>query len=167
MSRSTRICFVAIKGKSMRFRDLAFLATLAFAVFAVPGFSSAQGSSNTAEADISVRMTGTRLYFEADPDYFNYTLRVTGPNEYVGEIFSARRPPSFRLGDHGSVADGIYRYEISAATREYATFATPRAPGADGRSASSQQPRVGVVTGGSFRVLNGQILVSSETESET
>lgn len=151
----------------MRVRNLILLVVAAIWFVSPSGVATSQSDSAPSADSISVRLAGTRLYFDGEPSYFNYSVRVTGPNGYVGEVFSARRPPSFRLSDHGAVDDGVYRYEVTAATREVVQYSTPRSRSTNGRDATSQEPRIGIASDGSFRVVNGQIFASSEAESET
>tara|TARA_R110000868_G_scaffold11644_6_gene56952 strand:+ start:24957 stop:25406 length:450 start_codon:yes stop_codon:yes gene_type:complete len=112
------------------------------------------------------QFVGSRLSFRAEPTLTNFTLRVSGPDGYHGEIQSARVAPTFRLADFGSVPDGLYTYEITAATTEQEVLATPAVAGADGRSGRARPGLVGTSTTGSFRVVNGQILQMDLAASE-
>ncbi|WP_323760976.1 hypothetical protein [Maricaulis sp.] len=151
----------------MRVRNLITLMVAAIWLALPSGVAIPQADDVPSSASISVRLAGTRLYFEGEPSFFNYSVRVTGPNGYVGEVFSARRAPSFRLSDHGAVDDGVYRYEVTAATGDVVQHSSPHSRRANGREASAQVPRIGIASDGSFRVVNGQIFASSEAESET
>jgi len=115
---------------------------------------------------LSENFNGTRLNFSTDSALSNFTLRVSGPDGYHGQVFSARSAPSFRLGDHGSVPDGLYSYEMTAATPQLIRQASMPVPGADGRSANARPGNVGTSMTGSFRVLNGQILILDSSASE-
>lgn len=128
---------------------------------------AAQAASTANDDGLSYRFSGTRIFFDANSDLFNFSVRVTGPNEYVGQVFSQRRPPSFRLGDHGDIADGVYQFEISAASRQSRRQVSAAMMRSNGRDNSNQQAFDGTQTAGSFRVVNGQILVMDETEGET
>jgi|TARA_R110002073_G_scaffold34954_1_gene102900 hypothetical protein len=109
---------------------------------------------------------GSRLSFRTDPSLSNYTLRVTGPDGYQGQVQSARVAPTFRLADFGSVPDGLYTYEMTAATTERQVLATPPVAGADGRSGRATPGLIGTSMTGSFRVVNGQILQMDPAASE-
>lgn len=147
---------------------IALAATAAAAVLAVSGQSYAQTNpilAPTAEPAISEAFSGGRLFFEAPSDFSNYTLRVSGPNGYFGQVFSERSVPSLRLADHGTLEDGLYTYEITASTGEIA----PR-PASDlglnnGRSAEAR-PTLGMSQSGSFRVANGQVVVLDPSVTE-
>lgn len=109
---------------------------------------------------------GSRLSFTVDPTLSNFTLRVLGPDGYYGQVESARVAPTFRLTDFGSVPDGLYRYEMTAATSEQRVLATPPVAGADGRTGRARPALVGTSMTGSFRVVNGQILQMDPAASE-
>jgi len=120
----------------------------------------------TEDYSLSENFNGTRLNFNTDSSLSNFTLRVSGPDGYHGQVFSARSAPSFRLGDHGSVPDGLYSYEMTAATPQLMRQASMPVPGADGRSAHARPGNVGTSMTGSFRVVNGQILILDSSASE-
>ncbi|MBO6797763.1 hypothetical protein [Maricaulis sp.] len=141
--------------------------TAVLAVFLSASQASGQVRGEAGEDSLSYRFSGTRIFFDASPELFSFTVSVTGPNEYVGQVYSQRRPPSFRLGDHGDVADGLYQFEISAASRQTSRSVSAAVMRSNGRDGSSQQAYDGAQASGSFRVVNGQILVLDELESET
>jgi hypothetical protein len=118
------------------------------------------------DASFEERFSGTRLNFNVESSLSNFTLRVTGPDGYHGQVFSARSAPSYRLGDYGTVADGLYYYEMTAATTQTARMATPPVAGANGRSGQARPGTIGTATSGSFRVANGQILILDSSASE-
>lgn len=141
---------------------------LSLSVLMTVGGAHGQAQSVAADAGLSARYAGSRIYFDADPTYFNITVSVSGPNGYYGQVFSERRAPSIRLADFGSVVDGIYRFEMTAATQVYAAEPSSRAPaGHNGREPTAQRPREGVSFTGSFRVQNGQVLVFDDADQET
>lgn len=112
------------------------------------------------------RFNGGRLAFTPRAGLSNFTLRVSGPDGYEGQVFSARVAPTFRLADHGSVPDGRYRYEISAATRERRAVASLPAAGADGRDGPAQPGFIGISQNGRFQVANGRIVPFDDTVTE-
>lgn len=114
-------------------------------------------SADVARVEIQEEFAGSRLSFDSVSGLSNYTLRVSGPNGYFGQVYSDRTAPSFRLADHGDVEDGLYTYEITAATSVYAPRPASEMGLDNGRSAEAR-PRVGTSRSGSFRVVNGQIL---------
>lgn len=125
-----------------------------------------QSAAVASNDGLSARFAGGRIYFESNPAYFNFTVSVSGPDGYFGQVFSERRAPSFRLSDHGSVEDGLYRFEITAATQELNRQASREPAGYNGRDSRNTQARVGVSFAGSFRVENGQVRVY-DAEQET
>lgn len=134
------------------------LAILAMAAGSALVFSSVGEAQSAPSAQMEEQFAGTRLSFAPNPDLSNFTLRVTGPDGYAGQVFSPRVVPSFRLADHGSVPDGLYTYEITAATRERVRRASPMQASANGRAPGAGTGFVGMSQSGSFRVVNGRIL---------
>lgn len=105
------------------------------------------------------RFSGGRLSFIPRAGLSNFTLRVTGPDGYQGQVFSARVAPVFRLADHGSVPDGWYTYEISAAMRETRRIAT-------GEDRPAQAGFIGVSQNGRFQIINGRIAPPDTDQTE-
>jgi len=132
-------------------------ATAALALISGPVSAQISTINNAAEAQIDANFSGGRILFESRSRLTNYSVRVVGPDGYVGELQSARTAPSFRLADFGEVPDGQYTYEIFAATSEIQRSVRRAAPGENGRDVSSR-PRVGTSSSGSFHVRNGQII---------
>jgi hypothetical protein len=141
---------------------------LAVAMLSASGLVAVAQAQQTVSQNYTIEedFSGTRLSFSADSALSNFTLNVSGPDDYYGQIFSARVVPSFRLADHGSVPDGIYRYQITAATPERVRRASPRPDGADGREPGAGPGFVGMSQSGSFRVVNGRILELDPTVEE-
>ncbi|WP_417490562.1 hypothetical protein [Maricaulis sp.] len=141
-------------------------ATVVAAASLASGAALAQQARIAGQGGYNEQFVGTRLSFSVDPSLSNFTLRVSGPNGYNGEVQSARVAPTFRLGDFGSVPDGLYTYEMTAATNERQVLATPPVAGANGRDGRQQVARIGTSMTGSFRVVNGQILQLDPAASE-
>ena len=74
---------------------LAFLA-LALSIGAAP--AQAQMDRTEREYRIQEEAAGTRLRFDADPALSNFTLSVTGPQGYNGQVTSARCPAQLSPG---------------------------------------------------------------------
>lgn len=139
------------------FRKLTVSAVAVTCAFAIG--SAAMAVQQTSRSyPISEEFSGTRLAFTADSALSNFTLTVSGPEGYRGEVYSERVAPSFRLADHGSVPDGMYHWEITAATPERARMASSMPVGADGREGVSGPGFIGTSHSGSFHVVNGRIL---------
>ena len=147
-------------------KSVGLLATSIMAAGLLGGTAIAQQARIPAQAGFTEQFIGSRLSFNVDPSLSNFTLRVTGPDGYHGETRSARVAPTFRLADYGSVPDGLYSYEMTAATAQRQVLATPAVAGADGRSGRAQPGLVGTSMNGSFRVVNGQIVQMDPAASE-
>jgi hypothetical protein len=147
-------------------KSLRLLAASLLTAGLVSAAAVAQQPRPAAQPGLTEQFVGSRLSFSVDSSLSNFTLRVTGPNGYHGEVQSARVAPSFRLADFGSVPDGLYTYEMTAATAEQQVLATPSVPGADGRSGRARPALVGTSMTGAFRVVNGQILQMDPSASE-
>lgn len=64
------------------------------------------------------------VWFENWTGLSNATLKVAAPDGTISEIFAARGTPVFRL-DPGAAADGVWRYELTAATEETRAIVNP------------------------------------------
>ncbi|WP_417482713.1 hypothetical protein [Maricaulis sp.] len=149
-------------------RSLLAAVALATGMVMVPAMAQRPATLTQGELprDVTPQFIGSRLSFNADSSLSNFTLRVSGPQGYTGEVTSARVAPTFRLADFGSVPDGLYTYELAAATTQQLVRATPEIDGANGRSGGARPGLVGTTTTGTFRVLNGQILQQDSAATE-
>lgn len=64
------------------------------------------------------RTDTTALWFESWGSLSNATLVVSGPDGFVTNIVAEKGTPRFYLRDAAPVTDGVYRYELTAATTE-------------------------------------------------
>ncbi|WP_069301095.1 hypothetical protein [Neptunicoccus sediminis] len=64
------------------------------------------------------RTDTTTLWFESWGSLSNATLVVSGPDGFVTNILAEKGSPKFYLRDAAPVTDGVYRYELTAATTE-------------------------------------------------
>ncbi|WP_417476830.1 hypothetical protein [Maricaulis sp.] len=163
MQREGCVCDQAGAGSM---NTLKLLAASVLAAGLITVSAVAQQPRLSTQGGFTEQFIGSRLSFTTDPGLSNYTLTVTGPDGYHGQIESARVAPTFRLADFGSVPDGLYSYEMTAATTEQQVLATPPVSGADGRSGRTRPALVGTSMSGSFRVVNGQILQMDPAASE-
>jgi hypothetical protein len=139
--------------------------SLAALALSVSVFASLSGSASAQE--LTENFTGTRLYFSvSDTSLTNFTLRVIGPEEYVAEAYSARTVPSLSLTEFGTLADGLYQYELTAATTTRLARARPEDATANGRLPGTQRGRASTSMSGTFRIVNGQILQSDPAAAE-
>lgn len=68
-------------------------------------------------ADPVQQHNSNAVWFENWFGLSNATLRVTAPDGQISDIFAASGTPVYQLSGR-EVLDGIYRYELSAATEE-------------------------------------------------
>ena len=64
------------------------------------------------------RTNTTTLWFESWGSLSNATLVVSGPDGSITDLAAAKGTPTFHLRDAAPVVDGVYRYELTAATTE-------------------------------------------------
>ena len=85
------------------------IAGMVFACIAAAGFA----------AEPIQQQNSNAVWFENWIDLSHATLKVTAPGGTLTEIFVEQGTPVFRLPTR-DVADGIYRFELTAATKETA-----------------------------------------------
>ena len=143
----------------MRFQKL-----IVSSVLAVSAFVSAPAVAD----DVRVELSGTRVSLDQSTarGLSNFTLRVSGPDGYIAEVFSRSAAPSLRLTDFGQLPDGRYVYELTAATQQTQRQVGRLRSGENGRSGVAQAPRVGMQQDGYFVVQNGRIVQFDPTETE-
>ena len=143
----------------MRFKKL-----IVSSVLAVSAFVSAPAVAD----DVRVELSGTRVSLDQSTarGLSNFTLRVSGPDGYIAEVFSRSAAPSLRLTDFGQLPDGRYVYELTAATQQTQRQVGRLRSGENGRSGVAQAPRVGMQQDGYFVVQNGRIVQFDPTETE-
>lgn len=132
-------------------RPLIILISLIFAAFG--SAASAQAETLKGEA----RLLGERIAFDVEARYTQYVLTITGPEGYTARAQGARSAPTVRLADHGAVPDGVYRYQLTAATDRIAPGARRADHAANGREPGAGLARVGAALDGVFRVEDGRI----------
>ena len=90
------------------------------------------------------------------PSAGHSTLTVSGPDGFHREAFSNGGSVALQLGAGGKLADGIYNYEVTAATGERTP--NPNQDQNNGRTAEPPVVYVGVTESGTFTVENGVIV---------
>ena len=95
----------------------------------------------------------------------NMTLTVTGPNGYYAREYSSQQAPSLSLSKNGVMADGLYNWELTGATRKQVE-ANPM--GLDnGRGSSARRfANQSVTESGTFRVVGGSIVAPDAAMKE-
>ena len=108
------------------------------------------------------RFTDTSVGFELKGTYSNLTLTISGPRDFHASAFARGGSPAIDLRRYGPLEDGLYTYELTAATAERVKTRTRLN---DGRAASSPiealQP---AALSGTFRVQNGAIVKPDERQ---
>ncbi|MEO8460163.1 MAG: hypothetical protein ABI451_06525 [Dokdonella sp.] len=119
---------------------------LANAAFAGSDIAGAQKSLN-----------GSQVKFSLGPNYFNATLTVAGPNGFYARSESGSGTVSIDLKSAGATGEGVYTYELTAASME---TKTDPAPMNNGRGNGTDNPvsQIGVSTSGTFFAQNGLII---------
>jgi hypothetical protein len=122
-------------------------------------------ASTAVFANEPVQRTNTStLWFENWGALSNATLTIVDPEDGQTTVFSASGSPKFSLTDIAPVADGVYSYELTAATDEMVTIKNPIDNGR-GKAAKNQIPIPFQMTG-SFTVSRGVITVDEEIIEE-
>lgn len=110
------------------------------------------------------RTDTTTLWFESWGSLSNATLVVSGPDGFVTNIVAEKGPPRFYLRDAAPVVDGVYRYELTAATTEKIKLRNQP----DNGRGESQKDEIAkpFQMGGSFVVSRGVITKQEEIVEE-
>ena len=86
----------------------------------------------------------------------NSTLSVSGPDDFHARVYSKSGEVAIDLGKFGALEDGVYHYDITAATDQPAKVRTPLDNGRDAKA--NVAPRLGVAMSGTFTVKDGKIV---------
>lgn len=76
------------------------------------------GSGWAQDLKATQKFTDTQIAFEPGATYANYTLTITGPHGIHAVLSSKSAPPSIDVRQIGPVADGAYKYQLTASTNE-------------------------------------------------
>ncbi len=94
----------------------------------------------------------------------NVVLTVTGPNGYSATSFSKKEVPSLALQKYGKVGNGVYRYQITAASKETTEIASKLN---NGRGKNSKiDINKGISLSGVFQVKDGQIVAKDDLKEK-
>lgn len=114
--------------------------------------------ATVATAGVTANKSSGAITFLDTTGMYNGTLNVSGPGNFHVQSFSTTGLPRFTVQGAGALADGLYTYTLSAATR---TKVTVDASLDNGRGDNAQnQAAVPYETSGTFRISNGQIVVN-------
>ncbi|MDQ2092203.1 hypothetical protein NO357_20050 [Marimonas arenosa] len=92
----------------------------------------------------------------------NATLTVAEPNGHIVKIYAEDGTPVYQL--KGEVQDGVYRYELSAATDKRVKIVNPIDTGREGEQPDTRA--VPYYTTGHFVVERGVIITPEEVKEE-
>ena len=131
-------------------------ATLLAAGLITPAFSAEE------------RFSGDVVQVLLDGKVHNTTLSIAGPGGYYAQAYAKAGMPMIKLSQHGTLADGIYIWQVTAATDELIEvrdkgLRSGSTKPSGYRRASPGMIRInkGTAESGSFRVQNGSILPKS------
>jgi hypothetical protein len=105
------------------------------------------------------RFSGTEVSFAIKDSLSNVTLTIAGPEDFAATAFAPSGVPSIDLARVGPMADGLYHYQLTAATQEKVRSVAKLDNGRDDRGRI--ESRKGVVSSGTFWVKDGVIVKPS------
>lgn len=127
-----------------------------------------------AQDSLSARSSasGTKVSFVLPAGYSNATLSVSGPDGRVVSASAKQGSPVIDISGKNAMGDGIYTYQITAASPKKIAV---KADGADGREISAGQVNmrgemsvsVGASSSGTFLVQGGRIVDTSNLKEGT
>ncbi len=104
---------------------------------------------------------------------FNTTLSIAGPDGFYAQAYAKAGSPMIKLSQHGPVADGLYIWQVTAATNEMIEVRDEGLRSGSSNSSGYRRASPGTITinkgtaeSGSFRVQNGAILPKSNASEE-
>jgi hypothetical protein len=100
--------------------------------------------------------TGTQVGFELKGTFRHVTLSISGPNAFHVSAEARRRAPTIDLARAGPVEDGLYTYQLHAASDDRVKLRTTLDNGRDGKE--PDEISRGIASSGVFRVRNGAIV---------
>ena len=106
------------------------------------------------------RFSDATVGFSMKGSYSNYSLTVTGPNGFNATVMSKKSAPALNLRKLGIIDDGIYRYNLTAASSKAMSVRTPENSGRGGDKKTAMM--AGVSDSGSFVVKGGKIVQEAD-----
>jgi hypothetical protein len=121
-------------------------------VFAL-GFSTA---SDADELKAETKFRDTVVGFNLKESYSDVSLAVSGPSHFHASVHTRGTAPAIDLRDFGRLEDGLYNYQLNAATN---TMVRTNSKLDNGRGERERaEVRRGVATSGVFWIKNGAIV---------
>ncbi len=119
------------------------------------------------------RFSGDVVQVVPDGQVHNTTLSIAGPGGYYAQAYAKAGSPIIKLSQHGPVADGLYIWQVTAATDELIEVRDDGLSSERSKPSSYRRASPGMITinkgtaeSGSFRVENGAILPKSNATEE-
>ncbi len=120
------------------------------------------------------RFSGDVVQIVLAGQVFNTTLSVAGPGGYYAQAYAKAGTPMIKLSQHGPVADGIYIWQVTAATDEMIEVRDKGLRSGSIKPSGYRRASPGMITinkgtaeSGSFRVQNWAILPKSDATEES
>jgi hypothetical protein len=110
------------------------------------------------------KFTDTEVVFDITGPYSNLTLTISGPNGLNATAHHRTGSPVIDLSKLGTIDDGNYLYQLTAATDEKVPVRTALDNGRDGGPTTSILKSVS--TSGQFQVKGGTIVKLDPSASE-
>lgn len=124
---------------------------------------SLTGPGVAAAGDPVQQQNSNAVWFENWTGLSNATLKVVAPDGEITEVFAAAGTPVFKLSSRDAL-DGIYRYELSAATKERVKIVNQVDNGRGEAQIDNQaQP---FNTNGYFTVSSGVIITPEDVKED-
>lgn len=111
------------------------------------------------------KFTESEVVFDITGPYSNLTLTISGPNGLHASAHHRTGSPLIDLRKLGTIDDGDYLYQLTAATDEKVPVRTALDNGRDGEPTTSMLKSVS--TSGQFQVKGGTILKVDPSTRET
>ena len=107
-------------------------------------------------------LSGTRVTFSMPSGYSNATLSVAGPDGRVLQMSTSSGSPSIDIGGQNAMGDGIYTYQLTAASPQTKMVKPDPTVGRDLPTKTNMRGEVAVhvstATSGTFLVKGGRIV---------
>lgn len=136
-------------------------AKLALAAAVAVGLADIASAQNM---KVTQRSSGNVLGFDVQGPYKNVTLSIAGPKGFTARASAEKGNPSLNLGK--GLPDGVYTYQLTAATDKPADIIPSGLDDGRGEHATRTVPLEGVSMSGTFVVRNGSIVSPQELAGE-
>ncbi|MDF1802108.1 hypothetical protein [Thalassovita sp.] len=129
----------------------------------IVAFAVLSSGAFAAEPEPVQQHNSNAVWFENWIGLTNASMKVVDPTGKIEEVFAASGTPVYRLSTE-NVADGIYYYELSAATAETKKIVNPIDNGRG--DAQRDETNVPFNMSGKFVVLRNVIITPKEVKEE-